>query len=79
MEQSEDALSLKDAQLVCLLYYLSLSFRQTLSNLFIFLCDTFPAVLIARLLVFDKTNKIAIRLNLKKKLSATFFSFCVVG
>ncbi len=49
MEQSVDALSLKDVQLVFLfVYYAYLNDRLCQIYLFIFLCDTFPTVLTAR-------------------------------
>ncbi len=81
MEQSVDAMSLKDVQLVfhCFLFsffVLCLSYHfkwQTVSNLCIFLCCNFHYVNSKML------NEFSIRLNLHFFPSATFFSYCVVG
>ncbi len=47
---SVDALSLKDVQLILIFLYYAwpIILIDRLSNLFIFLCDTFPTVLSAR-------------------------------
>ncbi len=47
---SVDALSLKDVQLIFIFLYYAwpIILIDRLSNLFIFLCDTFPTVLSAR-------------------------------